>query len=172
MKIITSFLALTLIVGASQAQTTMITPEKPFRVSIGTYNPGKSNVRDLIGSSLPQISLGYDISKTLTKKPLLYGVYLDYAQNHHSGTSNSIAGFGIQGRYLSSSPVNAGHFYAGAGIGSYSVKIGKSNSKIGGKIFGGYELHSGYFADFTYTLINKVSGYDPNGVVFAIGRRF
>ena len=165
-------IALGMAVSSAQAQTTILTPEKPFRVSIGTYNPTSGGTRTAMGATLPMISLSYDVGKSTAEKPTIAGVYFDYAQNNRHGTTNSVTAFGVSARYLSRAPVTHGRFFAGAGIGSYSVKIGNSNSKIGGKLFGGYELNDGYFGEITYHMINKVHGNDPSALAFSVGRRF
>lgn len=158
--------------STAQAQTTMMASEKPFRASIGTYNPTSGGTRTAMGATLPMISLSYDAGKSTAARPLIAGVYFDYAQNNRNGTTNSVAAFGVSARYLSRAPVTQGRYFAGAGIGSYSVKIGNSNSKIGGKLFGGYERNDGYFGEVTYHMINKVHGNDPSALAFSIGRRF
>ena len=165
-------IAFGMVASTAQAQTTMLTSEKPFRASIGTYNPTSGATRTAMGSSLPMISLSYDAGKSTAEKPTIYGVYFDYAQNNRNGTNNSVTAFGVSARYLSRAPVTSGRYFAGAGIGSYSVKIGNSNSKIGGKLFGGYELNNGYFGEVTYHMINKVHGNDPSALAFSVGRRF
>jgi len=171
-----TMIAITIALGiagsTAQAQTTILTSEKPFRVSIGTYNPTSGATRTAMGSTLPMLSLSYDAGKSTAERPTILGVYFDYAQNNRNGTTNSVAAFGVSARYLSRAPVTHGRYFIGGGIGSYSVKMGNSNSKIGGKIFGGYELNDGYFGEVTYHMINKVHGNDPSALAFAIGRRF
>ena len=156
----------------AQAQTVMLTPEKPFRVAVGTYNPMGSTIRQSMGGTLPMLSLSYDATKSTADKPMIYGLFFDYAQNRHSGTNNSVTAFGASARYLSQAPVSSSRYFIGGGIGSYDVKIGSSNSKIGGKVFGGYELNNGYFGELTYHILNKIHGDDPSAVAIAIGRRF
>lgn len=156
----------------AHAQTVMTTTNQPFRAAIGVYSPSSSGMRRAAGSSMPMLSLSYDVSKTLDEKPLIYGVYFDYAQNKQNGTTNSLTAFGISGRYLTSAPLGRARYYAGGGVGSYSVKVGSTNSKIGGKLFGGYERNDGYYGEASYHIINKVNGFDPSGLGLQIGKRF
>ena len=175
MKIITSIamaMTLSMAVSVAQAQTTVVPTEKPFRVAVGVYNPVGGAIKSAMGSSIPMISFSYDAGKTTSERPVIYGVYLDFAQNHRQGTNNSVTAFGVSGRYLSRAPVTSGRYFGGAGIGSYDVKLGSSNSKVGGKLFGGYEHNNGYFGEITYHMINKINGSDPSAVSFVVGRRF
>jgi hypothetical protein len=158
--------------STSHAQDVLITTQKPLRVSIGTYNPMASSVRSAMGATLPMIGLTYDAGKTLADKPMIYGAYLDFAQNRKQGTNTSLTAFGVSGRYLSTSPRSKDRYFAGAGVGSYNVKIGSTSSKVGGKLFGGYERNDGYFGEVAYHMIAKVAGSDPSAVSFAVGRRF
>lgn len=159
-------------VSGSQAQDVLLSAEKPFRVAVGTYNPMGSTIRGAMGATLPMISLSYDAGKSTSEKPMIYGVYFDFAQNRHSGTNNSVTAFGVSARYLSRAPLTNGRYFVGGGVGSYDVKMGSSNSKVGGKVFGGYELNNGYFGEATYHVINKIHGDDPSAVAIAVGRRF
>ena len=175
MKMTTLFTVVTVLgmsVSMAQAQTTVLKPEQPFRVAIGTYNPMASSIKKSMGATLPMISLSYDATKSTADKPLMFGVFFDFAQNRKQGTNTSVTAFGISARYLSQAPVTSGRFFVGAGVGSYDVKIGTSNSKVGGKIFGGYEMNNGYFGELTYHMLAKVHGDDPSAVALAIGRRF
>ena len=150
----------------------MMSTEKPFRAAVGTYNPVGSAIRGAMGSMLPMLSLSYDIGKNMAAKPLIFGVFFDYAQHNRNGTNNSVSAFGLSGRYLDRAPLTSGRAFYGAGIGSYDIKMGSSNSKIGGKIFGGYERNDGYFGEVTYHMINKINGSDPSAVSLVVGRRF
>ena len=165
-------IALAIAGSTAHAQTTILPSEKPFRISIGTYNPTSGATRTAMGATLPMLSLSYDAGKSTAEKPTILGVYFDYAQNNRNGNNNSVTAFGVSARYLSRAPLTHGRYFAGAGIGSYNVRIGSSNSKIGGKIFGGYELNDGYFGEVTYHMINKVHGNDPSALAFSVGRRF
>ena len=118
------------------------------------------------------INFTYEMGKTMAEKPMIYGVFLDFAQNRHSGTNNSETAFGVSTRYLSRTPLNSGRYFVGGGVGSYDVKMGSSSSKVGGKLFGGYESNNGYYGEVTYHVINKINGSDPSSLGFAIGRRF
>ncbi len=169
---IATMVGLGFLASMAQAQDVMLTPQKPFRVAIGTYNPMGSTIRQSMGGTLPMLSLSYDATKSTADKPMIYGAYFDYAQNRRSGTNNSVTAFGVSARYLSQAPVTSSRYFIGGGIGSYDVKVGGSNSKIGGKVFGGYELNNGYFGELTYHIINKIHGDDPSAVAIAIGRRF
>ncbi|MBB6050785.1 hypothetical protein [Armatimonas rosea] len=167
-----TLLALTSVIATSQAQEVMLSAEKPFRIAIGTYNPMGSTIRQAMGATLPMLSLSYDAGKSTAEKPMIYGVYFDFAQNRHAGTNNSVTALGFSARYLSRAPVSKARSFVGAGIGSYNIKIGDSNSKVGGKLFGGYELNDGFYAEVAYHIINKVHGDDPSAAAISIGRRF
>lgn len=146
--------------------------EKPFRAALGIYNPVGGAIRSAMGTTLPMLSLSYDLGKTMASRPLLYSVFFDYAQLRQHGTNNSMSAFGLEGRYLSRAPVSVGRYFVGAGVGSYDIKMGSSNSKIGGKLFGGYERNDGYYGQVTYHMINKINGSDPSALALAVGRRF
>jgi hypothetical protein len=155
-----------------QAQDVMYSVEKPFRVSVGVYSPSSSGMRNAVGSSLPLLSLSYDLSKTASEKPLMYSAYFDYGQNRKNGTNNSLTAFGVSARTLSRAPITSGRYFVGGGVGSYTVKVGDSNSKIGGKVFAGYEMNNGFFGEATYHVINKIHGTDPSGLSISVGKRF
>lgn len=167
-----AILALTTITSVAKAQEVMLSAEKPFRIAIGTYNPMGSSIRQAMGATLPMLSLSYDAGKSTAEKPMVYGVYFDFAQNRHAGTNTSMTALGFSARYLSRAPLSKARSFVGAGIGSYNIKIGDSNSKVGGKLFGGYELNNGYYAEVAYHIINKVHGDDPSAAAISIGRRF
>lgn len=170
--LITIVLTLGMTASITHAQDVILPAEKPFRIAIGTYNPMATSTKQIMGATLPMISLSYDAGKSTSEKPMIYGVYFDFAQNRHSGTNNSVTAFGVSARYLSRAPLTNGRYFMGGGVGSYDVKIGRANSKVGGKLFGGYELNNGYYGEVTYHLINKVNGNDPSAVALAVGRRF
>jgi hypothetical protein len=158
--------------SVASAQDMVTDTKRPIKVSIGTYNPLGGASRRAMGSTLPMISLTYEAGKTMQDKPVLFGAFFDYAQNRKQGTNVSVTAFGVSARYLSQSPRSQDRYFYGAGIGSYDVKIGTSNSKVGGKLFGGYERNDGYFGEVAYHMLSKINGNDPSALSFAIGRRF
>jgi hypothetical protein len=175
MKTITTVALATILLTigtAVQAEDVLLTTEKPFRVAIGGYNPRGTSFRNTIGTTLPLISLSYDASKSTSEKPTIYSVYFDYAQNKRNGNNNSVSGFGIALRQLTTPPVTKERVFVGAGLGTYNIRVGSSNSKIGGKVFVGYEQNNGFFTELTYHVINKVHGTDASAASLSIGRRF
>lgn len=166
--------ALTLLASSSEifAQEVVVRAQNPLKVSIGTYNPVGGATRQAMGATLPMVSFSYDAGKTQADKPILYGAFLDYAQNRKNGTNTSVTAFGVTARYLSQSPRIGDRYFYGAGIGSYDVKIGTSNSKIGGKLFAGYEHNTGYYGEMSYHMLSKINGNDPSAVSLTVGKRF
>lgn len=136
---------------------------KPFRASLGTYSAND-------GGSRNAIDLSYDLPAMKGAKPsnLLYSAYLNTNSNKKGGVTNSLTGIGLGVRQKSS----AAGFYPGAGVGLYTIKAGATRSRLGGKVLYGYERKEGVFAEASYNVIPKVSGYDASGVGLAVGYRF
>ena len=105
----------------AHAQNVIVPAEKSFRIAVGTYNPMATSTKEIMGATLPMISLSYDAGKSTSEKPMIYGVYFDFAQNRHSGTNNSVTAFGVSARYLSRAPLTNGRYFIGGGVGSYDV---------------------------------------------------
>lgn len=160
------------LVSSACAEDVVVKTESPIKASIGVYNPVGGATRNAMGSTLPMLSIGYEPGKTTADKPLLFGAFFDYAQNKKNGTNASMTAFGVSARYISQSPRSADRYFYGAGVGSYDVKIGTSNSKVGAKIFGGYERNDGYFGQVSYHMLSKINGNDPSALSFSVGRRF
>ena len=152
--------------GAARAEE----PIKPklFRVSLGTYQARSGGARSTL-------NLGYDLpplEKGKKKSPLVYSAYLDTNSKKSGGVTHSLTGIGLAARSEGSGKKADGTLYKGAGVGLYTVKAGTSRSRLGGKLFLGYERKEGVFAEAGYTLVPKVSGYDASGFGLGIGYRF
>ena len=171
-KMFTITIAYCILTPATHAQEVITKTESPIKASLGVYSPLGGATRNAMGSILPLLSLSYEAGKTLSDKPILYGAFFDYAQNRKNGTNTSVTAFGVSARYLSQSPRSQDRYFYGAGVGSYDVKIGTSNSKVGGKLFGGYERNDGYFGEVSYHMLSKINGNDPSALSFSVGRRF
>ena len=161
---------------------------KPIRVLAGIFNANKGSEK--VGVN---VGVSYDFMKSTSSMPAIYSVYVDYnerddvsfgstegSQGERQGRDIDLGverklsrtGIGVAARFLTSSADDAAHAYYGAGIGSYSVKFRGTDSKIGGKIFGGYELNNGWFGELDYTLIPKINGIDVSGLGLRAGYRF
>jgi hypothetical protein len=144
-------------------------PVKPklFRASLGTYS-----AKD--GGSRSSLNFGYDLPPMKGQKPtnLLYSAYLDTNSGKKGGVTHSLTGIGLAVRSEGAMKKADGSLYKGAGVGLYTIKAGTSRSRLGGKLFVGYERKEGVFAEASYNLIPKVSGYDASGIGLDIGYRF
>ncbi|WP_395094135.1 hypothetical protein [Armatimonas sp.] len=153
--------------GSAYAADDVKVVEKPIRVLAGIFSAasGANKQRTAIG-------VGYDFMKTAATNPTVYGVFLDYNSKKVAGVTTSLTGVGISGRFYLESANAAGKPYATLGVGSYTLKAGTSQSKIGGKLGIGYELNNGWLGELSSTMIQKIGGKDPGGVTFGIGYRF
>ena len=99
---------------ASAQAPTVPTQEaaKPFVVKLGATFPTDGDVKDALGSTWFGFGLGYDIGKTKTSAPVVYGAYLDGTFASKNGNEASAYGIGPSAR-----PAGAGgqpHFATGA----------------------------------------------------------
>lgn len=171
-KTIAAF-ALVGIAGSAFAQDTKDV-EKPFRISVGAFMPSKAALKNVSGKSWTSFGVSYDLGKTTSDKPWIYGVYADFTgkKGEVNGTriSNDMYGIGVSARYLFSSPDAPSTAYAIGGVGAYRLKSGTSTSnKIGFKIGGGYEWKNGLFGEVTAV---QPGIRNSNGVEARIGFRF
>ena len=168
-QLLATVVGLTGVVGVASAQTKDV--EKPFRVQVGSFMPSKAALKSAVGKNWTSFGVAYELQKKKgVEKPLIYGVYVDYATKKRGGVSNNLTGIGAQARYLLGSPTDHDHAYVIGGIGSYTFKRTGSSykSKIGFKAGGGYEMNNGLYGEVT-----AVSpGNNANGVNLSVGFRF
>lgn len=153
--------------GSALAADDPMKVEKPIRVLAGIFNAtnGTNKSRTAIG-------VGYDFMKSAATNPTVYGIYLDYNGKKTAGVTTSLTGVGVSGRFYLESANAAGKPYATLGVGSYTLKSGASQSKLGGKLGLGYELNNGWLGEIDYTTLQKIGGVDAGGTNFRIGYRF
>jgi hypothetical protein len=163
-----TLLALAGVAGSAMAETKDV--EKPIRVLVGTYMPSNKALKNATGKNWTSLGVSYDFGKTKSDKPWIYSLFVDNATKKKSGVTNTLTGFGLSGRYLFSTPSAAAHTYLTAGIGSYRFKAGSaSESKVGFKFGGGYELSNGFFGEITAV---QPGVKNTNGVEARLGFRF
>ena len=153
---------------SAHAQTTItaLPVQKPFRIGLGAAFPTDGN-KDTVFSA----GAAYDFGKSTSTNPLIGGVYLDY----YGKKSQSVFGGGLSARYLFAPATAPAQFYGGAGIGVYGNHTGNGSStktNIGGKLFAGYQLNSGPFAEVDYTVTQKNNGVNPDAINLRVGYRF
>lgn len=160
MRIQLAMIALAMAAGAAFAQDDV--RPRPYRLSVGTYDANT-------GGSRRSFNFSYDLA---FKKPTqgFYSVYVDTNSKRRNGVTNSLTGVGVSLRLENAG--TDGHFYRGVGLGLYTIKAGATRSRMGGKLFVGYERKEGVFAEAGYTLIPKVSGVNASGLGLSLGYRF
>lgn len=171
--------------------------KRPIRISLGEYFPSDGNVRNTVGKSFTSFGLSYDFHATQTTLPLIFGVYLadsTKTKNISLGKSTVKAeagyiGLGIQARTYFVPESNSLRYYAGGGLGMYSlraksgvkqgntlVSVSKTGTRLGGKIFGGVEWKKRYFGEiegvFTGPINVQGATFDLSGLSASVGLRF
>ncbi len=161
-------LALVGVAGSAMAETKDV--EKPIRVLVGAYMPSNKAVKSATGKNWTSLGVSYDFGKTKSDKPWIYSLFVDNATKKKGTVSSTLTGFGLSGRYLFSTPNASSHTYLTAGVGSYRLKSGASSqSKVGFKLGGGYELSNGFFGELTAV---QPGVKNTNGVEARLGFRF
>jgi len=167
------------ILGASaisNAQTTT-SVSQPIRVEIGGFFPTSSAVTGTLRRAALYGGASYDFySGHQSSSPTAAGLYVDASYNSSGGLHLTQVGVGVDGRLYASNSTS-GQFYVGAGVGVYFVNANgffssTNNTRIGGKLFIGYELTQGFFVEGGYTYIASVNGINPSGFQAAIGYKF
>jgi hypothetical protein len=167
-KMIVATLALVGVAGSALAETKDV--EKPIRVLVGTYMPSNKALKNATSSNWTSLGVSYDFGKTKSDKPWIYSLFVDNATKKKGTVNNTLTGFGLSGRYLLGTPNASSHTYLTAGIGSYRFKAGSaSESKVGFKLGGGYELSNGFFGELTAV---QPGVKNTNGVEARLGFRF
>jgi hypothetical protein len=156
--------ALALMAGAAWAAGDEVRP-RPYRVSIGTYDAKT-------GGSRSSFNVSYDLALKKQDSKASYSVYFDSNSKRRNGVTTSLSGLGVSLRLDSRDDKADGGVYRGAGLGLYTIKAGASRSRMGGKVFVGYERKEGYFAEAGYTLVPKINSVDASGPGLALGYRF
>jgi len=166
----------------AQAPTVPTQPAaKPFTVKLGGYFPSDGDVKDNVGSTWFSFGLNYDIGKTKTESPVVYGAYLDgtFSSKSKDGTSfkDSVYGLGAEGRYYFGKPTEPVTFYAGGGAGAYFLygkdKGGSQNNvHLGLKLLAGVEFKQGFLGEVSYTFTGDVRGSSLSGFGAYVGYRF
>jgi hypothetical protein len=139
--------------------------QKPITVFLGGVKGTESG-----SETLPSLGVSYDFGKTTATNPIVYGAFIDYATKKISGTTVSLTGIGVQGRYLLASPsATSGTPYANLGLGYYTAKVsgGGSDSKFGAKVGLGYELKNGIIGSLDYLIIDNGNAWQ-----YRLGYRF
>ena len=135
---------LSAITGSAHAAVDTQPVQKPFGVRIGylltsvnsTLFPEESDFRRSFSLKPFNVGVSYDISKSKTASPVVYGVYADYFAersndqnftlegNTTEKATSKVSAFGIGGsaRFLFGTANAAWVPYAGVGIGIYSVR--------------------------------------------------
>lgn len=153
--------------GSALAADDTMKVEKPIRVLAGVFNATNGT-----NKSRTSLGIGYDFMKSAATNPSVYGIFVDFNSRKTAGVTTSLTGVGVSGRFYLESANAAGKPYATLGVGSYTIKSGASQSKLGGKLGLGYELNNGFLGELDYTTTQKVGGKDAGGVNFRIGYRF
>jgi Outer membrane protein beta-barrel domain len=153
--------------GSAFAADDTLKVEKPIRVLAGIFNATSGT-----NKSRTSLGVGYDFTKSAATNPSVYGVYLDYNGKKTAGVTTSLTGVGVSGRFYLESANAAGKPYALVGLGSYTLKSGASQSKLGGKLGIGYELNNGWLGEIDYTTVQKIGGVDAGGTNIRLGYRF
>jgi len=150
---------------------------KPFAVKLGVTFPTDGDVKDEVGSTWFGFGLSYDIGKTKTTSPVVYGAYLDGTFSSESGKQASTYGIGPAARYYFGAPTAPIIFYAGGGIGAYfnhwkSSGFSENTTRLGGKLFGGAEFKQGFLGEIVYNFTGNVHGSALNNLALLVGYRF
>ncbi len=174
--------ALSALAPKADAQvTTMTQPvQRPLAVKAGVFFPTGSHGSSSGGGSQFAVGADYAITKTATANPILPSVYVDYNGGTHNGGRLYTVGAGAAVRtYLGTPGTNGSSPYVGAGIGVYDISARKDGStesksqlKVGGKIFLGTDLSSGFFVEASYQLLPSVAQVNPTGLAVQVGYRF
>lgn len=131
--------ALTMLTVSGPARAQGTAPvSKPLTIKLGAFTPSSSDTRDLSGDTHFELSASYDIGKTDSSSPIVYGVYGDYifqtsnsfnyfdpfdeTGGTYTGTSSGY-GIGVEGRYLLIQDRTWGR-HRGGGGGSVTPYIG------------------------------------------------
>jgi hypothetical protein len=161
-------LALTGIAGGAFAETKDV--EKPIRILVGTYMPSNSTFKNNTGKNWTSFGVSYDLGKTKSDKPWIYSLFVDNATKKRGTVNNTITGIGLSARYLLGTPSASAHTYLIGGVGSYRAKSGQaSQSKVGFKLGGGYELSNGFFGEVAAV---QPGVKNTNGIEARLGFRF
>jgi hypothetical protein len=156
------------IAGGAFAETKDV--EKPIRILVGTYMPNNSALKNATGKNWTSFGVSYDLGKTKSDKPWIYSLYVDSASKKRGTVNNTLTGIGVSARYLLGTPSAASHTYILGGVGSYRVKSGPaSESKVGFKLGGGYELSNGFFGEVAAI---QPGVKNTNGLEARLGFRF
>ncbi len=151
---------------------------KPLSIKLGAFFP--SNGPDQHGGGSTQFSAGLDyaLSKTTQLNPTIPSTYFDYEGGTKSGGHSDVYGLGLA---IRTENINVTSFkpYIGAGVGVYDIDEkrydnGNSSNKVnvGGKVFLGGELNSGFFIEANYQILPSASGVNPSGFGAQLGYRF
>jgi hypothetical protein len=155
--------ALALVAGAAMADDEV--KPRPYRVSLGNYDAKT-------GGSRGSFNVSYDLALKKQSIGSNYSIYFDSNSKRRNGVTSSLTGLGISLRLNNNNPKADGGVYRGAGLGLYTIKAGASRSRMGGKLFVGYERKEGVFAEAGYTLVPKINGVDASGLGLSLGYRF
>jgi hypothetical protein len=166
--------------ASAQAPTANVPTQqaaKPFAVKLGVNFPTDGDVKDAVGSTWFGFGLSYDIGKTKTAAPLVYGAYFDGTFASKSGNEASAFGIGPEARYYFGAPTQPVNFYAGAGIGAYFLHLkadgsSENTTRFGGKLLAGAEFKQGFLGELSYTFPGNVHGSTLNNWGIQVGYRF
>lgn len=165
------------LLGASVTASAQTSVSQPIRVEIGGFFPTSSTVTGTLRKTALYGGASYDLYTLGTKaSPINTGIYVDASYNSSGGIHLTQVGVGAEGRVYASN-TSYGQLFVGAGVGAYFLNsngfFGSSNNtRIGGKVFVGYDLTQGFYVEGGYTLIGDVNGVNPSGFQAAIGYKF
>ena len=154
-----------LFAGTSAHAQTLLPVQHPFRIKLGAAfgSSGELKSSFFAGAS-------YDFNKTTSTSPTVYEAYLDY----YGKDRFNVTGIGVAARFNLASAFASSQPYAGVGLGFYDTHVSGSGNKgnFGGKIFAGYQLNQGLFAEADYSVTSKNNGTNPNAFGLRLGYRF
>lgn len=163
--------------ATSSAQSTSVS--QPIRVQLGGFFPTSSTVTGTLRRAALYGGASYDMYNMGSKggTPTVAGIYADASYNSSGGLHLTQVGVGVDGRVYAGGSTYGGQFYIGAGVGAYFLNANgffasTNNTRLGGKIFVGYEFSQGFFVEGGYTFITSVSGISPSGFQAALGYKF
>ena len=168
------------ILGASALSSAQMSTSvsQPIRVELGGFFPTDSSVTSTLRKAALAGGVSYDLySGKQASSPTAAGLYVDASYNSSGGLHLTQVGVGVDGRLYAAGSNYGGQFYVGAGIGAYFMNANgffssTNNTRIGGKIFVGYEFSQGFFAEGGYTYIASVNGINPSGFQALLGYKF
>jgi hypothetical protein len=166
--------------ASAQAPTANVPTQeaaKPFAVKLGVAFPSDGDAKDAVGSTWFTFGLNYDIGKTKTTAPVVYGAYLDGTFASKNGNDVSAFGLGPEARYYFGAPTMPVSFYAGAGIGVYLLHASgngasQTNTRFGGKLLAGAEFKQGFLGELAYNWTGNVHSLTLNNFALLVGYRF